>query len=140
MYLSKENITNHVIHLTSVKFTKKDSLEQHLRRSCYQTYMWKKALRGLLNMPSPNGNGWTIEVEELIPVLMTKDPAPKSVATLAACSCKKTACERKGCKCRVLQMPCCEACVCMGKDDCKNPYCQKMNSDPVFGILTFVYQ
>ena len=37
-----------------------DSLTQHIMRSNYQAYIWKKALCAFLNLPTPEGHGWEI--------------------------------------------------------------------------------
>ncbi|CAH1277494.1 Hypp9663, partial [Branchiostoma lanceolatum] len=97
-----------------------DSLRQHLQRSTFQTCLWRRALKAMQNMPQPDGRGWEERGTVLAPVLMTKDPAPKSLVELVACGCT-TSCRRANCSCRVHSLACTEACKCMGNDDCQNP-------------------
>ena len=68
-------------------------------------------------------SGLTLPNSKAENLLSAASSGKVQMTTFVEESCKRTACERKGCKCRVLQMPCCVACVCMGKNDCKNPYC-----------------
>ena len=36
----------------------KDSLTLHIKRANYQTFIWRRALEGFAEIPSPVGNGW----------------------------------------------------------------------------------
>lgn len=105
-----------------------DSLRQHMQRANYQTYVWRHSLTAMQILPSPVGHGWTLEDGILQPVLMTKDPAPKSLLELTTCNCKKTECLTR-CSCNTTGLACTEACNCMG--DCKNPHglCYGSDSD-----------
>ena len=56
-------------------------------RANYQSYAWYNADKPILNLSSPNENGWTFNnEEELIPLMMTKLPA--TVIELTDCGCK----------------------------------------------------
>ena len=62
-----------------------DSLLQHIKRANYQAYVWRKALVPRQDLPTPAGNGWTIQGNSLFPQLMTKPPAPESILELVNC-------------------------------------------------------
>ena len=72
------------------------------------------------NLPSPDGRGRKMEGDNLVPVLMTKEHAPKNIIELTACRCKKSACTRN-CSCKLSNLPCTDACLCMVDDECQNP-------------------
>lgn len=99
-----------------------DSLLQHLKRANYQTYIWRTSLTAMQDLPSPEGNGWKKEDTILQPVLMTKEPAPRSLMELTTCQCKKARCQ-SNCSCKNTGLSCTEACFCMADPDvCKNPH------------------
>lgn len=97
-----------------------ESLIHHIKRANFQTHIWNKALVALQNLPSPDGHGWKMEGNNLVPVLMTKEHAPKSIIELTACRCKKSACTRN-CSCRLSNLSCTDACLCMIDEECQNP-------------------
>lgn len=72
------------------------------------------------NLPSPEGFGWKLKDDQLLPVLMTKSPAPEGIAGLTTCGCKKSECLRN-CSCKANGLPCTEACKCMADESCSNP-------------------
>ncbi|KAK3754209.1 hypothetical protein QZH41_003313 [Actinostola sp. cb2023] len=59
-----------------------DSVRQHIMRANYQTYVWRKSLDAMQDLPPPEGHGWKIEDSTLKPMFMTKEPAPKSLLEL----------------------------------------------------------
>ena len=65
-----------------------DSLKEHIMCANHQSYIWYNADKPILNLPSPNENGWTLNEEELIPLMMTKPPAPAALLELTECGCK----------------------------------------------------
>ena len=69
-----------------------ESLSHHIKRANFQMHIWNKALVAMQNLPSPDGRGWKMEGDDLVPVLMTKEHAPKNIVELTACHCKKSAC------------------------------------------------
>ncbi|KAK3743286.1 hypothetical protein QZH41_017324 [Actinostola sp. cb2023] len=98
-----------------------DSLQQHIQRANYQACVWRRSLTAMQNLPQPEGHGWEMEDGVLQPVLMTKEPAPKSLLELTTCHCKKSEC-RTNCSCNNTGLACTEACVCMADETvCKNP-------------------
>lgn len=72
------------------------------------------------NLLSPDRHGWTMQDNSLVPVLMTKEHAPKSIVELTACRCKKSACTRN-CSCKLNNLSCTDACLCMVDEECQNP-------------------
>lgn len=73
------------------------------------------------NLPSPNGHGWQIQDGTLVPLLMSKEPAPAAILELTACKCKKSACRRSDiCQCKAIGLVCTEACLCMAGESCEN--------------------
>ena len=98
-----------------------DSVRQHIRRANYQTYVWRRSLDAMQDLPPPKDHGWKIEDGALRPVFMTKEPAPKSLLELTTCHCKKSEC-RRNCSCNNAGLSCTEACICMADETCKNPH------------------
>ena len=77
-----------------------DSLKQDIMRANYQSYIWYNADKPILNVPSRNENGWMLnDEEELIPLMMTKPPAPAALLALTECGCKGN-CGGNRCKCK----------------------------------------
>ena len=97
-----------------------DSLALHIKRANFQTCIWKRALEAMQNLPSPEGHGWKVVENSLVPVLLTKEQAPKSIIELTACRCKKSACTRN-CSCKLSNLSCTDACLCMVGEECQNP-------------------
>ena len=62
-----------------------DALHLHIKRSHYQSLVWKKSLEPCPVLPSPEGNGWIREEESLRPQLMTKDPVSADSLQLSFC-------------------------------------------------------
>jgi len=97
-----------------------DSLQQHIKRSNYQAYVWRNALTARQNLPSPDGHGWKLENDMLHPILMTKSAAPESILELTSCGCLKSSCTRN-CSCSSNGLACTESCKCMAEENCHNP-------------------
>ena len=93
---------------------------QHIKRANYQEYIWRRALEATQELPSPNNNGWTIQDDMLQPVLMTKDPAPHALLELSFCRCKKSACRRADCSCKINNLGCTDGCLCSNSESCEN--------------------
>ena len=66
----------------------KGELELHIKRANYQTFIWKKAVKRELDIPSPVGHGWDVKDGYLEVVWMTEKPAPESILEMIVCSCK----------------------------------------------------
>lgn len=106
-----------------------NSIFQHILRSNYQALVWRRCLTPLQRIPSPIENGWEATDNIIKPVLMTKDAAPVGLTELTVCKCDKSACKSDHCKCRIHEMPCTEACGCMGEEICQNPHTLEMFDD-----------
>lgn len=91
-----------------------DALHLHIRRSHYQTFIWKKAIEPRPLLPSPQSNGWIIDDGDLKPQLMTKEPVSAACLQLAFCGCSKegSCCATRRCTCARLQLLCSKACKC----------------------------
>lgn len=99
-----------------------DCLLQHLKRSNYQAFVWRHALEAMQDLESPEGHGWLRDGELLVPLLITKAPAPESLLELTTCKCKTSACLRN-CSCNNTGLACTEGCYCTADDEaCKNPH------------------
>jgi hypothetical protein len=98
-----------------------DSLHLHIKRSNYQTYIWRKSLHPMQNLPDPTSHGWEMSDGALQPQLLTKPSAPTGLGELVMCNCRKSACKSNLCSCKVIDLVCTEGCVCMGGDGCQNP-------------------
>ena len=106
-----------------------DSLHLHIERANYQSFIWKRSLHAQQELPEPDGHGWQATEDGSQPLLMTMDPAPVGLLELTTCRCQKSACQRNHiCACKCNDMPCTEACICMGGEDCKNP-CMVASTD-----------
>lgn len=99
-----------------------DSLSQHIKRANYQAYEWRNGLEPMQQLPPPESQGWYKEDEVLKPVLMTREPVPKTLLELTTCQCKRSLC-RMNSSCSSTGLPCTESCFCMGDEEaCKNPH------------------
>ena len=56
-----------------------DCLLQHLKRANYQAFLWKHALEAMQDLDSLEGHGWVRDRELIVPLLITKSPAPESL-------------------------------------------------------------
>ena len=97
-----------------------DSLCQHVKRANYQAFIWNRALAPLQEIPSPEGKGWKLDNGDLVPVLMTKSPAPSGITELTRCRCTTSGCTRN-CSCNSSNPACTEASLCIAVDKCCNP-------------------
>ena len=71
---------------------------------------------------------WEIHNGNLEPLLTTRDPAPVGLLELEHCRCKKSACRRVGCSCKISNLGCTDACFCFRcKDGCSNPHSRHTN-------------
>ena len=72
----------------------------------------------LQNVPSPEGNGWKLDNDKLVPVLMTRPPDPSGINELTTCRCTTSECKRN-CSCKMNNLACTGACLC--DEGCSNP-------------------
>ena len=70
----------------------------------------------------PESNGWYKEGIILKPVLMTRDPAPRSLLELTTCQCRRSMC-RANCSCPGTGLLRTEPCSCMADEEaCENSH------------------
>ena len=86
-----------------------DSLTMHLKHVNFQSMVCVRCLQPKQNLPSVSGNGWYVKDSDLETVLMNKEPAPKGLIELTACSCKKSAYGTRACSCRQNELCSCMA-------------------------------
>ena len=100
----------------------KDSLKQYIMPANYQSYIWYNADKPILNVPSPNENGWPTlnDEKEFIPLMMTKPTAPAALLSLTECGCKGN-CGSNRCKCKNVNSCCTDSCKC-SIEPCTNRY------------------
>lgn len=115
MFCQHRKLKNEALPPTS------DSLRQHMKRSSYQTFIWRSSLIAMQDQQSPEGYGWEVEDGSLKPVYMMKDPAPRSLVELTTCNCKKSQYQGNS-SCSNSGLSCTEACLCMADDTCSNPH------------------
>ena len=96
-----------------------DSLEQHLKRADYEAYVWKHSLVAVQKLLSPAGYSWNVIDGKLVPVHMSKEPAPTGLIELTFCKCKKSGCKLVHfCQCKANGLFCTDAC--MDEETCEN--------------------
>ena len=95
-----------------------DSIRQHIIRAYFQCFKWFNSLSFDDVVIDPLDYGYYLDEDEMVPILSTKPSLPKDFPH--PCTCKKCA---KGtvCKCRVLNIACCQNCKCQANSDCRNP-------------------
>ena len=96
-----------------------DALVCHVKRANYQCFIWKQACKGKLELPSPVGNGWSLEDGVLEQELMTEPLAPEVCTELTCCKCKKGF-KSNSCSCPQSHFLCTDACCCSSFETCEN--------------------
>ena len=86
-------------------------LLQHLKRTTYQSCIWKKALQQIIAAPSINGYGWSIIDNKLEIIWMTVPPAPDVLLENVNCKCQ-SGCITRRCSCRRTDFKCSSLCGC----------------------------
>ena len=89
----------------------KDCLYHHIRRSNYQTLIWKMSFDAVINAPDPAEHGWIIDNGEIELKWMSIDAAPEELLQFVNCSCK-TGCESNRCGCKRANLHCSGLCKC----------------------------
>ena len=59
-------------------------LTEHIKRVNYQSYIWQNATKRLLELPSPEGNGWS-RSEDLVLTKNVNPPALEGFIELTTC-------------------------------------------------------
>ena len=111
LFCKKKNIQSHQLPPT------KAALSKHLQRANYQAYIWKHALEARIEIPDPQGHGWSQVDENLIIDWTNLPPAPESVLEFISCGCKGR-CDSRRCSCVRNGLPCTDVCSC--QDECLN--------------------
>ena len=97
-----------------------DSLIQHIYRANFQAASWYQCLSPEVDLPSPVGNGWTLDNNELEITWMTRPPAE-----CVECKCK-TGCSTMRCSCKKTDLKCTDLCSFC---DCQNTVAGNDDSD-----------
>ena len=93
-------------------------LREHLKRVNYQSHIWMNATMPILNLPTPDGNGWSKDENGyLVPTKKVNAAASEGFVELTTCKCKK-GCKTNRCACCKNDLLCSDACYC--GDNCKN--------------------
>lgn len=95
-----------------------DAIEQHIKRSHYQSLIWQNVSQSEIDAESLLVSGWKLNDKgETIPLLTTIDPITNKRIQMTTCGCKGQ-CANLRCGCAKDGMPCSAMCGCMGV--CKN--------------------
>ena len=94
-----------------------DALFQHIKRACYQAYIWRLSTRNMMNLPSPMEHGWSMCDGAIGIVWLLSPPAPPEILKLTNCHCKASGCQGR-CSCFSSNMKCTSLCGCGTK--CNN--------------------
>ena len=88
------------------------ALIQHVKRVTYQSGIWSTSEKTQQPIPSPEGWGWTLDVDSQawLPVWSTLPIASKACSELIKCSCIKDCTAR--CSCKKAQWNCTGLCSC----------------------------
>lgn len=100
-----------------------DSLQQHILRVNFESYIRKHSTIPIVAAPSPVGYGWKLESDELAITWGTLEPAPDSILEYVSCKCKK-GCQTRRCSCHKAKLKCTELCQC---NSCENAEEQELN-------------
>ena len=103
-----------------------DALKMHIARTNYQTYEWKNSLSQHNVRLDPNDHGWSITDEKVEIHWMNQKPAPEMLEELTSCSCRKSKCQNKMCKCKAAELLCTDLCGCI---ECQNNGSQDDNDE-----------
>ena len=96
----------------------RDALYLHIRRSHYQTLVWRQAHLQYPILPQPEIMGWKMEGHYLVPKLTSLPPVPDACQELITCTCT-TGCKTARCGCK--PNPCTASCKCKrSSDTCMN--------------------
>jgi len=90
------------------------ALLQHVKRAVYQAgYCWSQTLKLIMELPQPEGWGWTATEEGQWEVIWSNLPEVSKVSKeLTRCGCIKGC--RGNCKCRKAKLTCTAMCKCGG--------------------------
>ena len=92
-----------------------DACNLHSLRAFHQIQEW------MGNALPPLEYGWQKIGDELHPIPLTQDPAPKSLLDIRQCGCRKNKCINNQCSCRKEGEYCSDACQCVGCENKPQP-------------------
>ena len=90
-----------------------DAAQFHSLRAYFQVQTWLGVTM------DPSEYGWEQTPEGLLPVTMTKSPAPDELMAKIMCGCTKGCASSSGCSCRKGGLKCSDLCHCSG-ESCLN--------------------
>ena len=113
-----------IYHKNSLKFDierfppSSNAVREHIKREYIQCYIWINASNIETIELDPINYGYRLNDRDLDPAIVSQPPIPNDFPE--PCKCK--VCSRRTvCRCRLLQIPCCEYYRCNGSSQCKNP-------------------
>ncbi|KAG1665862.1 hypothetical protein GQR58_019139 [Nymphon striatum] len=107
----------------------KSSFIPHIRRSNYQSYIWKSCKLPEMSISSPVGHGWDDKDTSIMPIMCLKSPAPQALLELVKCGCKGK-CDKRQCSCVRNNIHCTPTCLC---GDCHNQDDAEKSADDGIG-------
>ena len=96
-----------------------NALLYHMMRVHYQTMVWRQANICKPILPLPVKMGWRKQNDDLIPILMDKEPIPKACKEMISCNCAME-CMNNKCSCRKSKLFCTGLCGCTKNGVCMN--------------------
>lgn len=98
-------------HLQEALPPTSDAAHFHIKRSHYQTMVWKQANVTIQQLPLVTDMGWKYISDQLRPEFMSLTPIPQACCEIVSCGCT-TGCLNRRCSCKKSSMTCTEACKC----------------------------
>ena len=131
MYCDFENVTEARYRLFATKSVEKEAqlppsrnaLKYHIQRAGYQVMIWKNAIKPMIDVPSPKGNGWDDSYQ---PILCDNSP---TLNETVCCGCKKSMCVKESCCCLKSGMCCTDACTCQNCENRVTEEIQQLSED-----------
>ena len=94
-----------------------EALKQHIKRACFQSNCWNKALFSNQVLPSPADWEWKLGATGWEPLWTILPEASLSCYELIHCGCKE-GCTTRQCKCVKAALQCTALCSCYGECQC----------------------
>lgn len=103
-----------------------DAFVLHAKRAIYQMILYKEAINGQINVPSPTNYGRTIRDGMLMCVMMQKEAKPVALLSKRKvyCKCSDSKC-LAGCRCKNARVDCTAGCLCTGDPE----RCHRINAE-----------
>ena len=100
-------------------------VEFHTKRACYQAAVHRRALKQVLNAPSPAGYGWNLKGLDLEIKWFSDDTTLDDMYDIVSCKCQAN-CSTKRCKCNKNGLSCTKLCHCT---ECSNTNEEEVEED-----------